>query len=252
MSVTPFDLASSLGVLSVGRDPSGQTHAVSGVITNPPIDAADGAPLQDAVVALLSIDVRENVSKRTTRIRIPTLVIGDTFTLTIDGGTAAYDSTGDADLDEVMTSLRDAINADADVNTTIVARVVDSTQDPPVEVAGSNDELIIEGLGNADYSVDFTRVGSSVLSVIADPTSCEAFMYAQRGRAPNTTANTRWRRVPGSYVIDSDGYMERWNIAGLARLYVRLGSIAGPGGDGSGVVLRTPDIDIAPGIAETS
>lgn len=251
MSITTFDLATSLGVLQVGRDPSGQTHTSPSGVTARPADVADGVPLLDSVVALVAIDVREDVAFRTARLTIPTLTIGDTFTLTLNSTeVATYDSTGDADEDEVMLGLAAAINADADTNVLVLATAVDNTLTPPAPNAGSNNEVVLTGLAAADYSVDFTDSGTSVEQVIADASQCTAYVYAQRAAAPDTTPNTRWRKTQGSYTVDQDGYVERWNVAGISRLYVRLGSIQGPGSDGSIVTLRDPDVDIAPCILE--
>lgn len=245
--MSTFDLASELGVLSIGRDPSGQAHAVSDTITNPPAAATDGADLEDGVVALVAIDVRENVAYRTARLAIDTLNIGDTFTATVDGNDVAYDSTGDADLDEVVQEIAAAINADGTVGLLVTATAVRASDDDTT--VGVRDSVRLTGRGFADYSLGWARTGSSVISATADASGCEAEVLAQRTAAPGTTANTRWRKTSGTYVIEQRGYMDRWNIAGISRAFVQLSAIQGPGAD-AGVTLRTPDIDIAPAILE--
>ena len=146
--------------------------------------------------------------------------------------------------------IANEINTDADTNTVVSAVAVDNTLTPPAPNAGSNNEVVVTGLGNGDYAIDFTDDGTSVVAAVADPVSAELFMYVQRTSAPNTTANQKWRKTHGSYIIGNDGYIDRWNVAGLARMYARLGSVAGLGTDGSVVTLRDPDIDIAPCILE--
>ncbi len=250
MSTTTFDLATQLGVLQVGRDPAQEAHSTPNELA--PASSSEGAACLDSVVGLLGVDLRETDGVRTARLSIPTLTIGDSFTTTVDGNAVVYDSTGDADLDEVVADLADAINNDVTVGALVVALAVNSADDSVTP--GSRDSVRVRGLASndTDWTIDFTDNGTSVVAVSADPTTASMSVWVQRTAAPGSTASTRWRKLPTGYTLSSGGFMERFNVAGLARIYAQITAVDGPGGDGSGVTYRTPTLDWAPAIIESS
>lgn len=254
--VTSFDLASDLGVLQIVRDPSGQEHVYSSTISVSvaaarPAAITEGADLIDSASAWVAIGVRENVAYRTARLTIPTVDSGgETFTVTIDGNAVDYVDAGSQGLNALVTAIAAAINADGTVGGIVEATAVEAAKDAP-SLFSLNDSVRIRGIGESDFSVDFATDGSSVVLATADAISASADVFVYRKAAPNTAANQRWRKVPGTLAIDSDGYAETWNVGPVARMYIRLFGLALLGTDGSGVVARVPDIDIAPGILES-
>lgn len=244
-----FTLATELAVLLAGRKPNWKQQVVSNALTAPPEETTDGAYLDDAPRTLVAVDLREDVHRRTARITIPTLSIGDDFTLTINGGTAVYDSVGDLDLDEVVAGFAAAINADADVNTVVLATAVKGSDD--TVVVGTRDSVKITGLTAADYTIDVTDNGTSVVAVAADPVTATLRMYFSLGAADGVTAPTGWRRGPNSYSITSTGFVERFDTAGLDRIFVQLEGLDVMPGDGTIVTARTPDVNIGPASLES-
>lgn len=249
MAADSFTLATELAILLAGRAPSWRSQVVSSALTAPPVAVTDGAALDSAPRTLVAVDLREDVHRRTARLTIPTLSIGDDFTVTINGGTAVYDSVGDADLDEVVAGLAAAINADADVNTIVLATAVRASDD--ATTVGVRDSVKIVGLTSADYTIDFTDNGTSVVACVADASTATLRLYFALATAPGVTLPDGWRKAPTSYSIDGQGFVERFDTAGLSRMFVMLSGLDGPSGDGAAVTVRTPDVRIGPAVLET-
>lgn len=252
-AVTPFDLASELGVLSVGRDPAGQSHSTPNGNTSRPSGVTDGAPLLDSVVAMVSVTVREVPAFRTGRLFITTLdAAAETFTTTIGGNAVAYADPGGQTLSAVLVAIAAAINADGPASALVTATAVD---DNDVESATDATQVLLQGVGLADYTLDFSTGGSSVTDATADPSGCSVIVFGQRAAAPNTTPDTTWRAYAqaGTIAVAQDNYMDRWTVAGLSRLYVMIvpGTIT-RATDGAGVTAKDPTIDVAPCIVESS
>ncbi len=249
----PFSIATELAVRTSTRDPNWQQQAVVAPATQntPPLSASYGVALDDAPATLVAMSVREEVHRRTSRLTIPTLNIGDTFTITVDSNAVNYDSTGDADLNEVLNDFAAAINADGTVGPIVTATAIDSATG--LASASAADELLVVGDAAADYTVSFTRTGSSVIAIVADPQQASGTLYWLMGAAPNVTAPTQWfNREPKFVALGPLGFVDRYPTGGFLRGYVQVTEITAVPGDGSEVTYREPVVWFGPGLAESS
>lgn len=231
-----FNTATDLAVRLSTRDPQWVVQATPA--TTPPGTAISGVLLNDAPATLLTVAVREETHRRTSRLVISTLNIGDTFTVTVDGTAVAYDSTGDADLAEVLTGIAAAVNANGTVAAIVTADGSDGAQ------------VVLIGDSAADYSVGFTRTGSSVIVVTADAAQCTAVIYWLMTAAPSITPPAQWFSRDAQIVLAAKGFVDRYPTGGFLRGYVHVDGLAGVPADGSEVVLRNPDVSFGPAISE--
>jgi hypothetical protein len=225
-----YEQATLLGVLAGGRKPTWAQQTDAAVADGgdfPLPTASSGASMvvggEGALLALVSVGVREVVAYRTARVTIETLDLGETYTVTIDGTDVDYDSTGDADSAEVLAGIADAINADGTVGPLVVASVVDSA-------------VVIAGQSEADYTIDLSATGSGVLACVADASACTLEVYGLAGRANSPD----WRLINGAadLALDERGLAERVEVAGFDRLYLRCTAVAAVSGDGASVTYR--------------
>lgn len=235
-----FNAATEIAIRLATRDPNWlkQTEAAP---TRAPFTLTHGQPLGDAPATLINIALRLNTHTRTSVLSVSSLNIGDTLTVIIDGNSVAYNTTGDADLDEVLTSLADAINNDVTVGA-IVTAVADTAADT----------VTITGDTQADYSVDFTSSGSTVPAVQADAAVGVAVFWWLPTAAPSVTPPGTWSSRDTQVVQGAAGFVDRFPTGGFLRGYVQIETFAGVVGDGNVVTLRPPDIWIGPGLSEAA
>lgn len=241
----PFNTATELAIRLSTRDPNWKVQATPAIA--PPPLTTSGVALDDSPATLVHVALREVTHTRTARLTIPTLTIGDTFTVTIDGNAVAYDSTGDADLNEVLESLAAAINADGTVNVIVTATAVDASD---TASTGASTQIRIRGDAAADYSVDFTDSGTSVVAAIADGASCTVVPWWLMGAAPLVTAPTQWASRDRQVVQATAAFVDRYPTGGFLRGYVQTDGLVGVGADGSGVTIRSPDVALGPALVE--
>lgn len=173
--MTDYKTIKELSVLSQGRNPDfyDAEKVLSGSLPGPPSSASDGAGLKDAVLALIVIARRLDPSKRQADITVDTVDDTATYTVTIDGTAHDYAaSAGDGEL-EIITGLKDAINAGSKP---VVATLEDADDD------GTDDTLHVEGDpsktgGSDDYTISVSATGSGALSLEADATTYSAKLH---------------------------------------------------------------------------
>jgi hypothetical protein len=97
---------------------------------------------------------------------------------------------------------------------------------------GDVDTLLVRGLGEADFSFAYqTFAGTAEVDVVADAATADAQVWftAKQPNAPES-----WRVANnGVYPLTSTGLVERFDTAGLARMYVEIDNFTGPGADGA-------------------
>lgn len=235
-----FNAATEIAIRLATRDPNWvvQTEANP---TLPPTSATNGQPLNDAPATLVSVQLRVAVHTRTSVITLGSLAIGDTITVTINGNAVAYDSTGDADLDEVLTSLAAAVNADGTVSPLVTA-APDTTADT----------VTVTGDGQADYSIAVTSSGATVPAVTADAAMCVIVPWWLMTAAPGSTPPPQWHNRDRQVVQGATGFIDRYPTGGFLRGYIQIPTFSGVFGDGTEVTLRSPDIQLGPGLSEAS
>lgn len=250
MAADTFSLATQLAVLLAARAPAWRAQTASDV-TSSPLALGEGAALDNAPRALVAVQLRELWSARTARLSIPTLNIGDSFQVTVSGTTVTYDSTGDANLDQVVADLAAAINANGTIAALVTAVAVRASDDSTT--VGVRDSVRIRGDTPADFSVNFVRSSGtvSVVAAVADAVSGTVRLHHTLRAAAGTTAPSGWYRADVGYSISDRGLMLPLVTAGTDRLYVQVTSLTKSGSDGAGVTIRTPNVSIGPADLES-
>ncbi len=222
-----------------------------------PIQNGGDVDVSTATLAYVNVACREHFAWRTCYFRITTVDLTCTYTITIDGEAVAYVA-NDASLAIVLQGIVDAINADADVNTVVVAGVYDYDGD------GVDDSVRITGLTEDDYSFDGTENGTAAIELIADAVSCTARLLGRPDYSPASSvavgaallAALGWRAVAmgGEMQRSIDAYgwsTDTQPVNGLSALRVLATSSFGHPDDGGDVEQRVTAI-VAPCRQESS
>lgn len=245
-----FETVNILSVLLGARRPQWVTQA--GPYPNGIPDAAsDGVPLLDSPRTQIIVDMREEAHRRSARITFPVVDLTTTvYRFVVDATTLDVDASAvlPADLPALVQAIVDAINADVVINLVVVASPVDSDGD------GLNDTVLLRGLAEADYSLALAVIGGTgEMAGTIDPSTATAIVWfaAKPPNAPGT-----WRQANGAiYAVNSRGFVERFDTAGLDRAYVELDSVTGVAGDGAtlpATLTQTPIVTLGPSVLESS
>lgn len=194
-------LIDRLTQLVVGRRPQ---WTVQGTTTGPPTSVNAGVSLVDAPRALLSVDMRADITSAQVRTyTIPTLLIDpvSSWALIVDGHAIRG---GD---DDVLTAaaLAAAVQADPDISAIVTA-------------TADGDDLTLTGDGGWTSSLRYHALsGATVhLDATGDATTARARLWLMdRDRQ-------RWGVAVGEWVLDWRGMRERIDCAGYARAYVEV------------------------------
>lgn len=167
----------------------------------------------------------------------------------INGNSVGHDPTGDADLEETIEGIVGVINSDGTVGAIVEASAVES--EPGVS---GIDTVLIKGLGEADYSVDFTQDpgGGATPAVVADRCRATGRLWWKAGARAGSTPPTTWADQGDEIEVGYRGFVQRFDSAGFDRLHVQLYELAGDPGDGSIVTYRDPVVSIGPCLSEVS
>ena len=233
-----YDTANRLAVLSGARVPQWETQlghdGTSG--TDPdgyPSSAAAGVDLVNSVQALVAVEMRAAVHRRRAVVTVTTLDLTADYTVTING-TACVATGVHANLDGLLTEIALIIN-------TNVPSVVTATADLTA------DSVTIVSDTNADYTITMSATGTGVLAIEADPTVATLRLWAKcrSSSAPNT-----WIEVlDQEFALTHVGFLERFDVPGLDRIYVEVADVDGTG-DGASVTYTFPTVKIGPCVAE--
>lgn len=233
-----LDTSNTLAILAAGRVPEWYTQlghdGTSGTDADGyPSAASAGVDLLDTMQALVAVEMRAAVHRRRSVVSVTTLDLAATYTVTIDG-TGCNAAGVHASLDALLTALALAIN-------TALPSLVTATADLTA------DTITIVGDTNADYTITMSATGTGVLAIVADPTEATLRLWA---KCRSASAPSTWLLVlDQEFAITEVGFLERFDVAALDRLYVEVSGVDGTG-DGASVTYTTPTIKIGPCVAE--
>ena len=232
--------------LNACRSPTWKRFTTTGLSSAP--DAADdGVALGGATAAIVSINLREDVWRRTARVTVATRDAAANYTLTVDAQAIATTTGSFATNDSILVELKAKIAADATyggaagANQRITSYLIDSTGATTVGTAGGGTAavaLIVTGTIQGDYAIAHSATGTGALAVKADPSTATYYVYAtDDGQGTETAHNpvpTEWDLVKdGTAAMTYRGAKLRLATGGLDRLAVEVASIAGFAGDGT-------------------
>ena len=156
----------------------------------------------------------------------PSVVAGDTVTVTINGIAVAYFIAPGDTAQEVIDGLILALALTA-ASLVVTFTGVDADED------GDDDTLLILGTDENDYSVALTvTVGGTSMVALADPSTATLRLYAVAGPEGGGSGNPAgWYQPDGAeFHLDNRNFMERFNTAGTDRMAAEL-IVAGVAGD---------------------
>ena len=265
-----FELANRLAELVTGRFPEwkrffsdiAENASPKGALGTPTTSGA-GVTLQNAPKTLVSVDLRKQVHRRQVRIQIAVLDLTATYTVIVDGNSVAFDAGGAGSVtnEDVIDGIAAAIAADGTVNLIVNALAIDEADlDGTPEITEvERDTVRLEGIAEGDYSIDHSATGSGVMTVYADPISADLKVWARlRGKSSDTPADSvpvpNWRIPLGAdafAVSNVEGFVERFDTAGLDRFYCELENVTAFAGDAATTaVIQRGRVYIGPAIEE--
>lgn len=243
-----YDDLNRAGLLAIGLKPE---WVDQGDYTGAPVNAAAGVYLQGSPKTLVHVAARESVHRREGRVQITTAdLTTSVYTVTIDGTPVAYDASAElpANLAALVAGIAAAIEANG--TTTLV---VDAVTDPDAA-----DTVLITGKAEADWSLDATVAGGTgAVAASAAAASFDMRIFVTPGGIVKTgstgNANGWTMPVDADYTgLDYHGFTERYDTAGLDRLYVECGNLAGHGADGVAVTPTLARVMVGPAVLEAS
>ena len=234
-----FEKANLLAILAGGRRPQWEEQAS---YSGAPNSVSDGNSMEDAILSMLSVEMREEAHRRTARVTVSTLDLAANYTVTING-TAHTENGPFADRAEIINDLVAAINAGAQAGV-----VTASAVDEDSGIAGV-DTVKIVGDVEADFTITMSATGTGVLAVVADPTTAGMRLWAKFRSAGSSVAPAAWTMIyDQDFTLDIRGFNESFRVAGLDRLYAELYSVDGAG-DGASVTYA-PTVTHGPCVTE--
>lgn len=226
---------------------AGSTPPASAETRGAPQLASSGADLQGAIKALVRVRLRANVHRRECTFTVTTFDAAANYTITISG--TGETVTTPSDVDDLLTTMRDDLNANGTIAGIVTATALDANGEDVVSSGQPATSLKLVGVLETDYSIDFSETGTGELACTADAVSATAKVFATEGglNADGTSPDTDWTAIKDgtSISVANTGYFARIDTGGLARLYVGLYSIAGHASDNAAVTYA-PVVRVAP------
>jgi hypothetical protein len=234
-----FEKANDLAILSGGRKPAWEEETA---YTGAPSSTTSGVYLDNTLHALVAVTLRETAHRRTARLTITTADLTANYVVTIDGVAVTYDAAagGAANAEDIIQGIAAAIVASGPASAIVTASAVDDDDD------STDDTVLLVGAAEADYTLDIAATGTGELAAVADPMS-GALRAWIKGRSANAPA--AWLLAyDAEYTITRRGFVERFDVGGLERLYVELYDLAGTGDGGD--VTYAAKVEIGPCVIE--
>jgi len=240
-----YTTATQLAILQAGRTPVWQIQADAGS-SAAPAAADSGAYLDKATRVLLHVSLREQAHRRTVRLTVPVNLLTGDYVVTINAVTVTYNATAaaPADAQAVIDGLAAAIVASGTASAIVTATAVDTGG------AATRDTVLLRGVGEASYSVNFTHSGAAVVAAAADADTANMRLWWAMGARSGSVAPVPWAWSGELCALDYRGPVVRLDSAGMDRLFVELSDRAGNASDGGAVTLITPVISIGPALTE--
>lgn len=216
-----FEIVNLLSVLLVGRKPEWQLQAP---LTALPASLAAGVALGNSPRAGIHIALREELHRKTARVKISVGDAATTYGIVIGGN--AISTVGEAAREDIVQELIILLEASAPIN----ALVTYGTESSDGVLA---DTIVIRGKSSADYTITASATGGvGALVLTKDATTCTAKVYGLPG---GKTPGAPLPQLPWCLVRNGDlgalgieGLTEGGlNAAGYAQLAVVIGSADG-------------------------
>lgn len=216
MAISTQDVL-ELAVLRAGQHPQWTDRAVDNTAgaaapfeARPtPLDA--GTPLNDALVALLKVQVRFNPDSMTAEVTIDGLDVAETYTITINA-TPHVDAGAETTEEAILDEIGGLINVGAQ------SAVV---QADPVVGVGPAAKLVIRGIVEADFTISTSVSGGAAsMTLVADATFADVEVYF---RSKNRSL-VEWNLAPnGAFSVDNRNLGDhRFFPAGEEAIFVRV------------------------------
>ena len=229
-----FEKANDLAILAGGRKPQWEEQAT---YTGAPSTPSSGVYLENALAAAIAIGLREEAHRRTARVTVDTLDLAADYTVTI-GGVACTAAGPHASLAALLSAIDVAVDAGA--GATVPASVTDEDGD------SVDDTVLIVGDAEADWTIAVSATGTGVLDCVADASTGAMRVWA---KMREDDAPDAWLLVyDQDLLLTRRGFLERYEIGGLDRIYVELYDLT-YAGDG-GTVTYSAEVKIGPCVVE--
>jgi hypothetical protein len=166
-----FEIVNRLSVLLVGRKPEWQLQPL---LTTPPATLAAGVPLGDTPRAAIHIALREELHRKTARVKITAADAATTYTVTVGGHDIS--TVGENTIENIAQDLQVEAEGDPDIPSLVTISAESSV------AGGDVDTLVFKGLTSADFTITAgASGGAGALELTKDATTCTAKVYGLPG-----------------------------------------------------------------------
>lgn len=234
------ETATELAILSAGRNPQ---WVAQEDYTGAPTLASSGVYLENALKAPVVVALRESAHRRTARVTVAVLDNTAGYTITIDGNAVNYVATGDTE-EELIQALAAAITADtpAGAGDVVTATAVDTDDD------GLDDTLLLVGKAEAFWTLTVGASGTGELLAVADGDQATMRVWGYPKGSNDDTPEVWTLIFDAVYTLTERGFLERFDVGGISRLYIELDGLDGTG-DGAEVTYAAT-VRIGPCVTE--
>lgn len=216
-----FEIVNQLSVLLVGRKPEWKLQPA---LTTLPATTAAGVATGNSPRMALHIALREELHRKTARVKITAGDAATTYGITI-GGTTISD-VGESNLEDIVQELLGLLGASAPIN----ALVTYSTE---ASNGADVDTIVFKGKSNADYTITASATGGAgALELTKDATTASAKVYGLPGgkRPAATLPQLPWALTRNGDLgtLTAEGLLEGGlNVAGLDQIAVVISGADG-------------------------
>lgn len=202
--------------------------------TGPPTSAGDGVYLSGALRTLVAVDMRESVARRTARITVSGTAASGFARVLINGITTSTSENQTAA--EIAAGLIASINVHA------------SLTDVTATEGDTPEEIVVTGDTDTEWSIETeVTVAGVTLECVADPVAANVILWGRMTGIGSVPGGWRTLRGWEALGIHGRGFVERFDTAGIDRLYVELRHVSGHPDDGEGVTY-VPAVHVGPSV----
>jgi hypothetical protein len=147
-------------------------------------------------------------------------------------------------------ALADGAASEQDVIDGIAAVIVADGPASAIVTASAEDAstVLLVGVSDADYVLHLAANGAAVLAGTADATTAQMRVWVTVKTGNDHTPDGWIKPSDADFAIDRCGFLERFGVASLDRLYIELYDIDGAGDTGN--VSYAPTVRIGPCVTE--
>jgi hypothetical protein len=180
-----------------------------------PSSLTSGTDLQSVIKTTVAVGCRINPAFKTAKLGISNYDDQDTYEVRISNISATHSPTSGDTETETLEGIRDAINAESNINVKLTATVV-------------GDEVVLEGDTEGSYTV-FASGHSGFEVTHEDADSCDVRLWVQAGGSGDDKPERWFKMNGGEFACDKRGLVERFATAGFDRLYVEADNVSPQG-----------------------